>query len=252
MSGINQYSQTSSWPNARSSATNEIQTPSHPLTTQQHGAFPPQHQPRGADTVNPTTHGQIQPSTQFSPTSPTHPKASHPHPTRNATSHDPNPIRGHQPPVVSSTVPRPIGDLERRSLASDQQQWALAGDGRSGRHFPPPSGGPPIYNNISSNGGRQTDAGPKRCRIPDCTYNAYYDVSEQEQTEYCGQGHQLQAVSTGLVASCVICKSRPRRTGERVCGRNCRDKECQAGQVQGSYYGVPVVRPDPRLGARPA
>jgi hypothetical protein len=35
------------------------------------------------------------------------------------------------------------------------------------------------------------DAGPKRCRIPDCTYNAYYDFSEQEQTEYCGQGHQL-------------------------------------------------------------
>lgn len=35
------------------------------------------------------------------------------------------------------------------------------------------------------------DAGPKKCRIPDCTYNAYYDFSEQEQTEYCGQGHQL-------------------------------------------------------------
>ena len=35
------------------------------------------------------------------------------------------------------------------------------------------------------------DASPQRCRIPDCTYNAYYDVSEQEQTEYCGQGHQL-------------------------------------------------------------
>jgi hypothetical protein len=129
--------------------------------------------------------------------------------------------------VVSSTVPRPVGDLERefvspfsgdisdlcsagRSLASDHQQWALAGDGRSGRHFPPPSGGPPIYNNNSLNGRRKsctrfctlqtgltdpnpiaTDAGSKRCRIPDCTYNAYYDVSEQEQTEYCGQGHQL-------------------------------------------------------------
>ena len=164
---------------------------SHPLNAQQHGAFTPQHQPRGADTVNPTTHGrksltssklffliaayrtiEIQPSTQFSPTSPTHPKASHPHPTRNATSHDPNPIRGHQPPVVSSTVPRPVGDLERefvspffgdisdlcsagRSLASDHQQWALAGDGRSGRHFPPPSGGPPIYNNNTSSGGRR-------------------------------------------------------------------------------------------------
>ena len=36
-----------------------------------------------------------------------------------------------------------------------------------------------------------TDAGPKRCRIPDCMYNAYYDVSEQEQMEYCGYGHQL-------------------------------------------------------------
>ena len=55
-----------------------------------------------------------------------------------------------------------------------------------------------------------------------------------------------QAVSTGLVASCVMCKSRPRRTGERVCGRNCRDKERHGGQVHGSYYGVSVVRTEPR------
>ena len=58
-----------------------------------------------------------------------------------------------------------------------------------------------------------------------------------------------QAISTGLVASCVICKSRPRRTGERVCGRTCRDQERQACQVQGSYSGVPVIRSEPR--ARP-
>lgn len=58
-----------------------------------------------------------------------------------------------------------------------------------------------------------------------------------------------QAVSTGLVATCVICKERPRRTSERVCGRTCRAQEHQARQVQGSYYGVPVVRRESR--ARP-
>lgn len=51
-----------------------------------------------------------------------------------------------------------------------------------------------------------------------------------------------QAVSSGLVASCTMCKERPRRTGERVCGRTCREQERQARLVQGTYYGEPVVR----------
>lgn len=54
-----------------------------------------------------------------------------------------------------------------------------------------------------------------------------------------------QAVATGLVASCAMCKGRPRRTGERVCGSICRERERQARLVQGSYYGVPVVRREP-------
>lgn len=58
-----------------------------------------------------------------------------------------------------------------------------------------------------------------------------------------------QAVSTGLVASCAMCKERPRRTNERVCGRTCGERDRQARQVQGTYYGVPVVRREPR--ARP-
>jgi hypothetical protein len=29
------------------------------------------------------------------------------------------------------------------------------------------------------------------CRIPGCGNKAYYDFAEQEQTEYCGQGHEL-------------------------------------------------------------
>jgi hypothetical protein len=115
---------------------------------------------------------EIHPPPQFSPTSPTHPKASHPHPTGNATSHDH--IRGHQPPV-SPTVSRPTEDrthsgLERRELVSsfssdisdlcsaerpppsDHQQWpgVLAGNGGSGGHFPPSSSQPPIYNNVTS------------------------------------------------------------------------------------------------------
>jgi hypothetical protein len=59
-----------------------------------------------------------------------------------------------------------------------------------------------------------------------------------------------QAISTGLVNRCAMCKGRPRRTGERVCGRTCRERERQSAQVQGSYYGVPVNRREPRgLGA---
>jgi hypothetical protein len=171
---------------------------------------------------------------QLSPTSLTHPRASHPHPTGSATSHDY--IR---PPVVSPTVPRPTEDLTRSGLESgsvssfssdisdlcspehsppsDHQQWpgVLAGDGGSGGHFPPSSFQPPIHNNIASSVRRRKsctqlctlqtgltdihplatnnppDASPNKCRIPDCTYNAYYDFSEQEQTEYCGQGHEL-------------------------------------------------------------
>jgi hypothetical protein len=55
-----------------------------------------------------------------------------------------------------------------------------------------------------------------------------------------------QAISTGLVNRCAMCKGRPRRTGERVCSRTCRERERQGPQVRGSYYGVPVVRREPR------
>jgi hypothetical protein len=43
-----------------------------------------------------------------------------------------------------------------------------------------------------------------------------------------------------------MCKERPRRSGERVCGPVCRDRERQALQVQGSYYGVQVTRREPQ------
>jgi hypothetical protein len=56
-----------------------------------------------------------------------------------------------------------------------------------------------------------------------------------------------QAISTGLVNCCAMCKGRPRRTGERVCGRTCRERERQAAQVQGSYYGVPITRRECRI-----
>src|SRR5579863_1195696 len=42
-----------------------------------------------------------------------------------------------------------------------------------------------------------------------------------------------QAITTGLVNSCAMCKQRPRRTGERVCGRTCRERDRQATQIQG-------------------
>ena len=49
-------------------------------------------------------------------------------------------------------------------------------------------------------------------------------------------------MATGLVDTCVMCKGRPRRMGERVCGRTCRERAREARQVQGTYYGVQVTR----------
>jgi len=250
MSGVNQFNQT--WGNPHLPATNDIPATSHPLTSQQPGA-PTHYQPRNVDNMTSIPHGQIHPP-QLSPTSLSHLKASH---LSGNANHDH--IRGHQPSVVSPTLHHPTEDptrsrIEYHTPTSDHQQWVLDGGSTRG-HLPPSSGQPPTYHTISAHahGRRPTndppDASPKKCRIPDCTYNAYYDVSEQELTEYCGQGHELQAISTGLVASCVMCRGRPRRTGERVCGRTCREQESQARQVQGSYYGSPVVRREHR--ARP-
>jgi len=184
--------------------------PSRPFTTQQTGAHPP----RTMGTVNPANDGQI-PPTQLPTTSLDH--------------------RGHQPP------------LKQHSFASGQQWPGVPpGDGGAGGLLPNLSSEPQIDNNMTSSGRRPTnnlpDATRKKCRIPDCTYPAYYDFAEQEQSEYCGQYHQLQALSSGLVASCAMCKGRPRRINERVCGRTCREQDRQARPVQGSFFGEPVVR----------
>ncbi len=59
-----------------------------------------------------------------------------------------------------------------------------------------------------------------------------------------------QAIETGFAKPCAMCKRRPRRSGERVCGRVCREQERQALQVQGSYYGVNVTRREPQTRPR--
>ena len=109
---------------------------------------------------------------QFSPTSQTHPKASHPHPTGNATSHDH--IRG---PVIPPTGDPKHSGLEREfvpfvpsyssdisdlcsvehSPGSGHQQWlpTHVGDGGRGGHFQLSPGQPPIYNNMPQAGRRR-------------------------------------------------------------------------------------------------
>lgn len=50
------------------------------------------------------------------------------------------------------------------------------------------------------------------CRIPNCQYKAYYNYAEQEQTEYCGQGHELCVyidTTDDLVSSNVILLAKP-------------------------------------------
>ncbi|KAI0298056.1 hypothetical protein B0F90DRAFT_839633 [Multifurca ochricompacta] len=85
----------------------------------------------------------------------------------------------------------------------------------------------------------------QKCIIPDCPYKAYYNYAEQEQTEYCGQGHELHAIDTGLVKPCVICKGRPRRTGERVCGRVCRERERERSHPRPRSHPHPHPHPHP-------
>lgn len=48
-----------------------------------------------------------------------------------------------------------------------------------------------------------------------------------------------RAVETGFASPCIICKTRPCRSGERVCGRVCREKERQT--LQG-YFDVLMPR----------
>ncbi|KAH9992195.1 hypothetical protein BJV74DRAFT_401621 [Russula compacta] len=124
-----------------------------------------------------------------------------------------------------------------------QSQGQPAGYNMHGRHPSQPYEQPPQVPSSTPDVSPHT---APNCRIPGCRYKAYYNYAEQEQTEYCGQGHEFEAIATGLVNTCVVCKGRPRRTGERVCGRTCRDRERQAHPVQGSYYGVQVVRRESR------
>jgi len=161
-------------------------------------------------------------------------------------------------PLHSVGMSRPGSD--RRPSPSDHQRWVSGENGGSGgrpSHAPQNDFNldlkphrPPHHDPIPST--VPLDSSPQSnqyCRIPGCRNRAYYNFAEQEQTEYCGHGHELQAITTGLVNSCAMCKQRPRRTGERVCGRICRERDRQATQIQGSYYGVPVVRREPK--ARP-
>src|SRR5712672_550978 len=53
----------------------------------------------------------------------------------------------------------------------------LASRRRNSPSPPPPNGG--------------HDNSGKNCIIPGCPYPAYHNYADQEQTEYCGQGHEL-------------------------------------------------------------
>ncbi|KAI9454390.1 hypothetical protein BJY52DRAFT_1284712 [Lactarius psammicola] len=147
----------------------------------------------------------------------------------------PSRSHGRQPGVDYNLVPSsPSIGQQRRS---------------SSQHYDPPSPQAPAREGTRLS----VDAGPgtqQRCIIPGCQYGAYYNVTEEEQMEYCGHGHELQAIETGFAKPCAMCKRRPRRSGERVCGRVCREQQRQALQVQGTYYGVNVTRREPQTRPR--
>jgi len=174
-------------------------------------------------------------------------------------------------------VPQPVV-VPRLDISGQAQNYAaaatwnapsdppvLAGRSRPGSHSRPPQQPGLDYNQLSPTlplvHERQRRSPPQtqaqedtrmsidtssgsqpRCIIPGCKYPAYFNVAEQEQKEYCGHGHEIEAIEIGFAKPCAVCKGRPRRHGERVCGPVCRDRERQALQVQGSYYGVQVTR----------
>jgi len=188
--------------------------------------------------------------------SPQQPGAPNPYPSNGVNSESPGRYQ-HVigSPALNLVSPEdPFSELERLTSPSEFPQWESNDRGdlrpqiskpappRPPPHQPYNPPVPPSHTNI-----QDVSSGPSQnCIIPGCPYKAYYNYTEQEQTEYCGQGHELQAISTGLVNSCAMCKGRPRRTGERVCGRTCRERERQARPVAGTYYGVQVVRHEPR------
>jgi len=214
MSHFDQYNNRQ-WPNSQPSTINDT---SHSLNSQQPGApiTLQGDQPRGTGTMNPVPGYGL----------PYQPPVTHHNTPYHAGNVAPNDSRNtHQPAVVSPPI-SPAG-------AQNEGQFPFS-RGPTGPNFMEPPRNPQV------NGPPSTS--PPKCRIPDCTYNAYYDVAQQEQTEYCGDGHKLQAVLTGLVATCVMCNSRPRRRNEMVCGTTCREQERVARRVHGSYYGVTTFR----------
>jgi hypothetical protein len=72
----------------------------------------------------------------------------------------------------------------------------------SSQDYRPPDGPPPSRTqddtlmSVDPNPGSQR----QRCLIPNCPYSAFFNVAEEEQTEYCGQGHELCVLSHPFVA----------------------------------------------------
>jgi len=231
--------------NPHPSASNNTDLPSNP--SQQYGAplLNPQsvslYPTRGVVTPTSVSHGQT--PSQRPPISPTAPttsgsigSASYDHYRVNQSSVVPPPQNasrpaegrsvvglGYHPSASDWVAPANSGLLLIPSQGQSQGHDGnnLIGSSRPPRRpsrNSPPSPPPPIA----------TPDGQKRCIIPGCPYPAYYNYTDQEQTEYCGKGHELHAISTGLVDTCVMCNGRPRRTGEGVCSRTCRERAHEA------------------------
>ncbi|KAH9957147.1 hypothetical protein BC827DRAFT_723071 [Russula dissimulans] len=270
----NGYNLNHSW-NTHPSATNNIRTIADPPSNlpPQYGAAPVLNSPsvslyptRGMVTAASVPQGQS--PSQPPPIPPTVPTASSSIGSASSYVH----YRPHQSAVVSPP-PNASRPAEERSVAGlgyhlsaqENLNWAAPADngglltlsqgqsqGHNGNNLIGSSRPPrrPSRNNPPSPPAPIAPVdGQKNCIIPGCPYPAYYNFADQEQTEYCGQGHELEAISTGLVDTCVMCKGRPRRTGERVCGRTCRQRAHEARPVQGMYYGARVTRFEAQTGS---
>ncbi|KAA1476248.1 hypothetical protein DENSPDRAFT_843157 [Dentipellis sp. KUC8613] len=86
---------------------------------------------------------------------------------------------------------------------------------------------PPMarHNSSHSSSASSSAAAPQiRCRMRGCQRPAYVDRSTGEQKEWCGDGHQLEAVASRMVPPCVECRAYPQRLNSQYCSIVCESK----------------------------
>jgi len=66
------------------------------------------------------------------------------------------------------------------------------------------------------------------CRLMGCEKTVFVDPATDHQSEYCSQKHREEAVTSGQVDPCIMCKKMPRSLYDHFCSKACREKALSA------------------------